>query len=251
MFIARFDDGIAPELAHTGSVDNNKPMRIAIHGYGRMGRSVERLAVPMGHEVGIVFDQSKPITAGSLSGIDAVIDFSHASAVGSVVEACCKAKVNLVTGTTGWDDEIEAAVSAVREAGIAMVHAANFSPGATILFALARQAGRLAAAFGGFEMGIEERHHSMKKDAPSGTALRLAGEARAAAGGKVEIPIAASRVGHEFGLHTLFLDSEDDLVELSHRARSRDGFARGAIIAAGKLEGRTGAFTFEELVLGR
>lgn len=225
-------------------------MRIAIHGYGRMGRNVERVATSRGHEVGVIFDQSKPVTPALLKGIDVVIDFSQAAAVDALVAACCKAKVNLVSGTTGWDDGIENAVRLCREAGIAMVHAANFSPGATILFALARQAGRLASSFGGFEAGIEERHHSKKKDAPSGTALRLASETRAGAGGKLDVPIAASRVGREFGLHTLFLDSEDDLVELSHRARSRDGFARGAVIAAEKLLGRTGVFTFEELVLG-
>jgi 4-hydroxy-tetrahydrodipicolinate reductase len=225
-------------------------MRIAIHGYGRMGRNIERLAVTRGHSVGVIFDKSKPITAALLKEMDVVIDFSHASAVGDVVTACCKAKVNLVTGTTGWDEGIDDAVIQCREAGIAMVHAANFSPGATILFALARQAGHLAAAFGGFEAGIEERHHSRKKDSPSGTAIRLGGEARAGSGGTLEIPIAASRVGSEFGLHTLFLDSEDDLIELSHRARSREGFARGAILAAEKLQGRTGSFTFEELILG-
>jgi len=216
-----------------------------------MGRNVERLAVTRGHTVGVIFEKGKPITAPLLKGVDVVIDFSHASAVSDVVAACCAAKVNLVTGTTGWDDAIEGAVRDCREAGIGMVHAANFSPGATILFALARQAGQLSAAFGGFEAGIEERHHSKKKDAPSGTALRLAAEARAGAGNEIDIPVAASRVGCEFGLHTLFLDSEDDLIELSHRARSRDGFARGAILAGERLEGRIGVFTFEELVLGR
>jgi 4-hydroxy-tetrahydrodipicolinate reductase len=215
-----------------------------------MGRNVERLAGSRGHQVGVIFDQSKPVEARFLERMDVVIDFSHADAVPAVIDACCEARVGLVTGTTGWDEGIPRAVTRCREAGIAMVHAANFSPGATILFALARQAGHLAAAFGGFEAGVEERHHSRKKDAPSGTALRLAGEARSGANGKIDVPIAASRVGHEFGLHTLFLDSEDDLVELSHRARSRDGFARGAIIAAEKLEGRTGVFTFEELILG-
>lgn len=215
-----------------------------------MGRNVERLAIGRKHKISVIFDQSKPISKSFLQDSDVVIDFSHAEAVKGVVEACCQAKVNLVTGTTGWDDGIEGAVARCHEAGIAMVHAANFSPGATIMFALARQAGRLAAAFGGFEAGVEERHHSKKKDAPSGTALRLAAEAHAGANRKLDVPIAASRVGHEFGLHTLFLDSEDDLVEVSHRARSRDGFARGAIIAAERLEGRTGSFTFEDLILG-
>ncbi len=131
-----------------------------------------------------------------------------------------------------------------------MVHAANFSPGATILFALARQAAGLASAFGGYQAAIEERHHSGKKDSPSGTALRLAAEAGAGDKDSRLLPIAATRAGHDFGTHRLFFDSQDDVVELSHTARNRDGFARGAVIAAEKLEGRRGVFTFEDLILG-
>jgi 4-hydroxy-tetrahydrodipicolinate reductase len=241
---------LATLLAPRAPVDKNDVMKLAIHGYGKMGRNIERIATERGHEVVAVFDVDEPITAEALAGVAVVVDFSHASAIDGVVDACCQAGVNLVTGTTGWDDRFEEVVSRVREGGIGMVHAANFSPGATILFALARRAGQLAAAAGGFAAGIEERHHAQKKDAPSGTALRLARETRSGSGGALDVPIAASRVGHEFGLHTLFFDSPDDLVELSHRARGRDGFARGAILAAEKLEGKTGTFTFEELIFG-
>ena len=97
---------------------------------------------------------------------------------------------------------------------------------------------------------MEERHHSQKKDAPSGTALRIANEVKGGSGGKLDPPIAASRVGSEFGLHTLFFDSADDLVEISHRARGRDGFARGAVFAAERVRGRKGLFRFDELVFG-
>jgi 4-hydroxy-tetrahydrodipicolinate reductase len=158
--------------------------------------------------------------------------------------------VNLVTGTTGWNAKRESVEARCRAAGIGFVHAANFSPGATIAFALAREAARLAQAFGGYAAGIEERHHSQKKDSPSGTALRIASEVRAGSGGGLDPSVAASRVGAEVGVHTLFLDSPDDLIEISHRARNRDGFARGAIIAAERLAGKSGIFTFEELVLG-
>lgn len=225
-------------------------MKLAIHGYGKMGRSIERIAVERGHEVAAIFDVDRPITATALAGVEVVIDFSHASAIDGVVDACCCAGVSLVTGTTGWDDHFESVVGRVRDAGIGMVHAANFSPGATILFALARRAGRLVASAGGYAAGIEERHHAQKKDAPSGTALRIAREVRTGSGGTLDPAVAASRVGHEFGLHTLFFDSPDDLLEITHRARSRDGFARGAILAAEKLEGKTGAFAFEELIFG-
>jgi 4-hydroxy-tetrahydrodipicolinate reductase len=95
---------------------------------------------------------------------------------------------------------------------------------------------------------MEERHHAQKKDAPSGTALRIAAEVKSGSGGKLDPPLAASRVGAEFGLHTLFFDSPDDLVELSHRARGREGFARGAVFAAELVRGQKGLFRFDELL---
>jgi 4-hydroxy-tetrahydrodipicolinate reductase len=128
------------------------------------------------------------------------------------------------------------------------VYASNFSPGANAMFALARRAGELFARFPQYAAGMEERHHSQKKDAPSGTALKIASEVKEGSGGKLEPPIAASRVGAEFGLHTLFFDSPDDLVEISHRARGREGFARGAVFAAERIRGRKGLMRFDELL---
>src|SRR5436305_1479196 len=95
----------------------------------------------------------------------------------------------------------------------------------------------------------EDRHHAQKRDAPSGTALGIAAAAKTGSGGKLDPPIVSSRVGAEFGLHTLFFDSPDDLIEISHRARGREGFARGAVMAAALLRGRKGLFRFEELVM--
>ncbi|MBI2212481.1 MAG: 4-hydroxy-tetrahydrodipicolinate reductase [Acidobacteria bacterium] len=225
-------------------------MKIAIHGRGRMGTLVEAIATERGHEVAAIFAADAPISASRLQGIDVVVDFSHASAIDAVVGACCEAGVALVTGTTGWDGQRAAIDARVRDAAIGFVAAANFSPGATIAFALAREAARLTALFGGYEAGIEERHHAKKKDSPSGTALRLAKEVREGSDGLLNPQIAASRAGAEVGLHTVFFDSADDLVEISHRARSREGFARGAIVAAERIAGRAGVWTFEELVAG-
>jgi 4-hydroxy-tetrahydrodipicolinate reductase len=137
----------------------------------------------------------------------------------------------------------------VENAGIAYVYASNFSPGANVVFALAQRAGELVARFPQYAAGMEERHHSQKLDAPSGTALRIAAAAKTGSDGKLDPPIVSSRVGAEFGLHTLFFDSPDDLIEISHRARGREGFARGAVMAAGLLRGRKGLFRFEELVM--
>jgi 4-hydroxy-tetrahydrodipicolinate reductase len=215
-----------------------------------MGALVERVAAERGHEVAASFDVDAPISAARLQSIDVVIDFSHASAIDAVIDACAAAGVALVTGTTGWDDRRALLEARVRDAGIGFVAAANFSPGATIAFALAREAARLATLFGGYESGIEERHHAKKKDSPSGTALRFASEVREGSDGALDPRIAASRVGAEVGLHTVFFDSTDDVIEISHRARSREGFARGAVVAAERVVGLGGVWSFEDLVAG-
>ena len=222
-------------------------MKVALHGYGKMGRTVETMAKELGHEVVCVFDVDRD---EPLAGADVLIDFSHASALDHALGIACDNKLDLVVGTTGWNDRVGDVRARVESAGIGCVYASNFSPGANVTFALARRAGELFARFPQYAAGMEERHHSQKKDAPSGTALRIAREVKSGSDGKLDPPVAASRVGSEFGLHTLFFDSPDDLVELSHRARGREGFARGAVFAAERVRGRKGLITFDELVFG-
>lgn len=219
-------------------------MRIALHGYGKMGKTIERVAKEAGHDVVCVFDIDRN---DELNGAEVLIDFSHASALDHALGIACDNKLNLVIGTTGWNDRLNDVRNRVDGAGIGCVYASNFSPGANVVFALARRAGELFARFPQYAAGMEERHHSQKKDAPSGTALKIASEVKDGSEGKLDPPIAASRVGAEFGLHTLFFDSTDDLVEISHRARGREGFARGAVFAAERVKGRKGLITFAEL----
>lgn len=222
-------------------------MKLVLHGFGRMGKAVQTVAGARGHEILAVATSKQPLDVKTLKGADSIVDFSNASMIEGVVEMACKAGVGLVIGTTGWTDKLELIRARCVQGGIGVVHAANFSPGANVTFALAREAARLFAQFPGYDVGIEERHHSQKQDAPSGTALRLATKVREGGKGAAP-PIVSSRVGSEFGLHTLFFDSPDDLVEISHRARGREGFARGAVIAAERLAGKKGFFTFEELI---
>ncbi|HYO77972.1 MAG TPA: dihydrodipicolinate reductase C-terminal domain-containing protein [Thermoanaerobaculia bacterium] len=222
-------------------------MKLAIHGYGKMGQTIERVAREAGHEVVCILDSERD---EPLNDAEVLIDFSHASALDRAVGLACDNHIALVIGTTGWNNRLGEVRARVEEAGIACVYASNFSPGANVMFALARRAGELFARFPQYAAGMEERHHSQKKDAPSGTALKIASEVNDGSAGKLDPPIAASRVGAEFGLHTLFFDSPDELVELSHRARGREGFARGAVFAAERLRGRKGLLTFEELVFG-
>jgi 4-hydroxy-tetrahydrodipicolinate reductase len=223
-------------------------MKLAIHGYGKMGRTIEAMAKERGHEVVCILDVGRD---EPLAGAEVLIDFSHASALDRVLGIACENGIDLVIGTTGWNDRADEVRGRVERAGIGCVYASNFSPGANVAFALARRAGELFAHFPQYEAGIEERHHSQKKDAPSGTALKIASEAREGSGGRIEPPIVSSRVGAEFGLHTLFFDSADDLVEISHRARGRAGFARGAVVAAEMLRGKPGLWRFDELVMKR
>jgi len=221
-------------------------MKLALHGYGKMGRAIERVAREAGHEIVAVFGTGREEPVG---GAEVLIDFSHASGVDHALGIASEHRLDLVIGTTGWNDRVDDVRKRVEAAGIGCVYASNFSPGANVMFALARRAGELFARFPQYAGGLEERHHAQKKDAPSGTAIRIASEAKEGSGGKIEPPIVSSRVGSEFGLHTLFFDSPDDLVEISHRARGRDGFARGAVFAAERIRGHKGLIRFDQLVL--
>ena len=219
-------------------------MKIALHGYGKMGQTVERVAKEAGHEVVCVFDVDR---VEPLAGAEVLIDFSHATALERAVGIACENKIPLVIGTTGWNERVEDVKRRAADAKIGCVYASNFSPGANVVFALAHRAGELFARFPQYAAGMEERHHSQKKDAPSGTALKIANEVKDGSHGKLHPPVAASRVGSEFGLHTLFFDSPDDLIEITHRARGRDGFARGAVLAAELIRGKQGFYRFDEL----
>lgn len=219
-------------------------MKVALHGYGKMGRTIEKMAKERGHEVVCIFDVDRD---EPLSGAEVLIDFSQAGALDHAVTIATDNKLDLVIGTTGWDARVGEIRERVKDIGC--VYASNFSPGANIAFALARRAAELVARFPQYAAGMEERHHSQKKDAPSGTAIRIANEVKSGSGGKIEPPIVSSRVGAEFGLHTLFFDSPDDLIEISHRARGREGFARGAVMAAELVRGKKGLIRFDELVM--
>jgi len=221
-------------------------VKLALHGYGKMGRTIEKVAREAGHDVVCIFDVDRN---DPIAGAEVLIDFSHAGALDHALGIAIENKLDMVIGTTGWNDRMDDVRKRVDGAGIGCVYASNFSPGANVTFALARRAGELFAKFPQYAAGMEERHHSQKLDAPSGTAIRIANEVKDGSGGKLDPPIAASRVGAEFGLHTIFFDSTDDLIEISHRARGRDGFARGAVLAAELVRGRKGLIRFDELVM--
>ncbi len=162
------------------------------------------------------------------------------------VEACARARVPLVEGATGWKQHEAQAKQIVNEHSGAMVYGANFSIGVNLFYRIAKQASALFAAVEGYSPFIEEAHHNRKRDAPSGTALKLRDLMSEHLG--PEIPTSSTRAGHIPGTHRVGFDSEADQVLLTHTARSRQGFASGALLAAHWIVGRTGVFEFRDVI---
>ena len=225
-------------------------MKLALIGGGAMGRLVSARAGEEGHEIGAVVTSSHASLAPEeladvLGGHDAAIDFTVADAVLLHVEACALAGVPLVEGTTGWNARVEEARGLVERHGGALVYGANFSVGVNLFYRIAARAAELFAAVEGYDPFIEEAHHSRKRDAPSGTALRL--REIVAEGTRREVPVASTRAGHIPGTHRVGFDSAADTVTLTHTARSREGFAAGAVLAARWIRERRGVYEFAEM----
>lgn len=226
-------------------------MRVALIGFGAMGQLVAVEARQAGDEAGVVIagedgQLSVEQLAEKLRGHDVAIDFSVADAVLKNIEACARAKVPLVEGTTGWKQHEAQAKQIVNESSGALVYGANFSIGVNLFYRIIKQASALFAAVEGYSPFIEEAHHRRKRDAPSGTALKLRELMSEHLGS--EIPTSSTRAGYIPGTHRVGFDSEADQVLLTHTARSRRGFASGAILAAHWITGRTGVFEFGEVI---
>ena len=225
-------------------------MKIALIGYGAMGKLIQTLAVGKGHEIAVIIDESDANlfpgeVAEKLKGCDVAIDFTTGMAVPRNVEACVKAGIPVVVGTTGWHEERVLIEKIVKEGNGAMVYGANFSIGVNLFYKLAEYAAKLFAKFPEYEIFIEEQHHSRKKDAPSGTALKIKEiVSKHAETGE----IAVTRAGHIPGTHRVGFDGPADHILLAHTARSREGFALGAIIAAEWIVGKKGFYEFTEVI---
>ena len=213
-----------------------------------MGQLVERLARDAGDEVATVLGSHEASMhveelAEILGGHDAAIDFTVAEAVPRHAEACALARVPLVEGTTGWHARLEDVKKTFEREGGALIYGANFSVGVNLFYRVVARAAELFRRFD-YAAFIEEAHHSRKRDAPSGTALRLRDLVAGAYGS--DVPVASTRAGHIPGTHRVGFDSAADTVTLTHTARSREGFAAGALVAARWIQGRTGVYEFSE-----
>ncbi len=226
-------------------------MKIAIIGYGAMGKLIETLAKNKGHEIVEIIDEesaelSVKDLAEKLKSADVAIDFSVAEAVKKNVEACCLADISLVEGATGWNSELESIKEFVGENNGSFVFGANFSIGVNLFYRVVDYASELFAKFEDYETFIEEQHHSRKVDAPSGTALKL--QDIVAEHIKKDFSVSATRAGNIPGTHRVGFDGNADQILLEHFARSREGFASGAILAAEWVAGKKGFWEFTEVM---
>ncbi len=225
-------------------------MKLALIGFGVMGQLVAAEARKRGDEVGAVITSEERDLAvdqlvEKLRGHDAAIDFSVGGAVLKNVEACARARVSLVEGATGWKHDETKAKQIISEHSGAMVYGANFSIGVNLFYHIVKYAASLFAAVD-YAPFIEEAHHNRKRDAPSGTALKLRDLMSEYLG--PDIPTSSTRAGFIPGTHRVGFDSEADQVLLTHTARSRQGFASGALLAAHWIKGRTGVFEFAQVI---
>jgi 4-hydroxy-tetrahydrodipicolinate reductase len=227
-------------------------MKLLLLGHGRMGQIVESLASSYGFEMAGWLDETnnaggEALTADRWSGVDVAIDFSTAVALVDNLPRLARLGINTVVGTTGWQAHETAMRQVVGDAGLGVVVAPNFSTGVVLLEALVEYAGRL---FGGQEecgAWVHELHHAKKVDAPSGTALML--QAALTRGGYARpIDMSSTRAGFIPGTHTIGFDAPSETVTLTHVARDRATFARGALQAARWLQGRRGWFTMRDVL---
>jgi 4-hydroxy-tetrahydrodipicolinate reductase len=228
-------------------------MNIAIVGTGKMGRAVAALAEERGHGVTMIGSRENAggaaLTPARLAGADVAVEFTRPDAAAANVIALVEAGVSVVCGTTGWEAELPRVEAIVHREGGALLYAANFSVGVHLFLRAARQLAERMAGQAEFDAFILEEHHRAKRDAPSATARVLRERARDADPAR-EYPITSVRAGATPGTHELAYDGPEERIALTHVARSRRGFAAGALAAAEWLPGRKGVHTFEDMLFG-
>jgi 4-hydroxy-tetrahydrodipicolinate reductase len=230
-------------------------MKLALLGYGRMGKEIEKIALERGHEIVIKTngDQEFDITKA-----DVAIDFSIPSSAFSNISTCIENKIPVVSGTTGWLEKYNDAVALCNQQKGAFIYASNFSLGVNIFFALNEKLAEMMNSQNQYELDIEEIHHTKKLDAPSGTAITLAEgiiqnsikKTWDLDGKKTEenIPITAIRTPDVPGTHTVNYTSEVDSIEIKHTAHNRKGFALGAVVAAEWLQNKEGVYSMRDVL---
>jgi len=231
-------------------------MKIALLGYGKMGKAIEKVALQRGHNVVIKADID---TVYDIKKANVAIDFSIPSAAYKNIMNCIDNDVPVISGTTGWLQDYEKVVKACKDKKGAFIYASNFSLGVNIFFELNKTLAKLMNQLKQYKVSIEEIHHTQKLDAPSGTAITLAEgiiensdfkdwNLKEEINDELELPIEAKRIKNVPGTHTVTYDSDVDSINIKHTAHSRQGFALGAVIAAEWLQSKTGVFTMKDVL---
>ncbi len=236
-------------------------MRILIVGYGRMGRGIEKAALERGHEVllKIDVDNLDQLKSDLIKKADVALEFSTPETAADNIIACIDAGLPVVCGTTGWTDNLSVVETHCREAGGTFLFASNFSIGVNIMFQINRWLAEVMNRFPEFRPSISEIHHVHKKDAPSGTAVTLAGDItrnivalKSWKNDRSDDPgilsVISERTGEVPGTHTLTYQSPLETLEITHKAHDRSVFASGAVMAAEFIKERTGIFRMEDLL---
>ena len=230
-------------------------MKIALLGYGRMGKEIEKIAISRGHEIVI---RKEADTEIDITKADVAIDFSVPTSAFENITNCFKNGVPVVSGTTGWLDKYDEALTVCKENNGAFIYASNFSVGVNIFFELNKQLAKMMSNIENYSIAMEEIHHTKKLDAPSGTAITLAEGIIEhtskenwdldKASSENNIPIVAKRIPEVPGTHSVWYNSDVDSIEIKHTAHNRKGFALGAVVAAEWLLGKNGVFTMKDVL---
>lgn len=231
-------------------------MKIALLGYGRMGKTIEQIALQKGHEIVLKVDENTKNYDITLA--DIAIDFSIPSAAFNNISNCINNNVPVISGTTGWLNKFNDITALCKQKNGAFIYASNFSLGVNIFFELNEYLAKMMKNLSQYNISMEEIHHTKKLDAPSGTAITLAeGIIKQTSkeswtldvtNKETEIPIVAKRIPDVPGTHSIKYESEVDAIDIKHTAYSRNGFALGAVIAAEWLLGKTGIFTMKDVL---
>lgn len=230
-------------------------MKIALLGYGKMGKVIERIALERGHE--IVLRKASSDSFEGLKNADVAIDFSVPDSAVNNIATCLENGIPVVSGTTGWLQDYHKMVNLCQEKNAAFIYGSNFSLGVNLFFELNDYLAKIMAKFSQYHVSMEEIHHTQKLDKPSGTAISLANAILNHTdknNWSIEKPnvddlfIDVKRIDGVPGTHTVFYQSEVDTIEIKHTAHNRDGFAFGAVIAAEWIIGKTGVFTMKDVL---
>lgn len=230
-------------------------MKIALLGYGKMGKTIEKIALERGHQIVLKVDNAD--TQYDITVADVAIEFSTPDSAFENISNCIKNGVPVIAGTTGWLEKYSQATALCSEHNGAFLYASNFSVGVNIFFELNKKLAQLIERFNNYSVSIEEIHHTQKLDAPSGTAITLAEGIIANSrktGWKLdnaeanEIPITAKRIENVPGTHSITYESEVDTIEIKHTAHNRNGFALGAVLASEWIIGKKGVFSMTDVL---